>query len=256
MLEVKDLSVALSGRTILTGIGLSAQPGTVTAIVGPSGSGKSTLLRAITGEIGYTGTALLNGVEVQGAGPERLAALRAVLPQETQVAFAYTAAEVVALGAYHGAAPTPRKINELLEVVGLSGMGGRLVQSLSGGERQRVHLARILLQAGEAKGPDGPRWLFLDEPVASLDIAHQLTVMRIARAHADRGGAVVTIMHDLNLSAMFADRISVMSAGRMVAEGAPDQVLTGDMIHQVYGARIPVCTAPEKGPWVLVQAAG
>ncbi|MFE3838494.1 heme ABC transporter ATP-binding protein [Pseudogemmobacter sonorensis] len=255
MLEVRDLSVALSGRTILSGIGLNAAPGTLTAIVGPSGSGKSTLLRAITGEIGYHGSARLNGLEVRQTCPERLAALRAVLPQETHVAFAFTAAEVVALGAHRGPTPSPRRIDELLATVGLRGMGHRLVQSLSGGERQRVHLARVLLQAGEPVGPEGPRWLFLDEPVSSLDIAHQLGVMRIARSYADKGGAVVAVMHDLNLSAMFADRIAVLSAGRFVTSGPPAEVLTGEMIERVYGCHIPVCTAPEEGPWLLVQAA-
>ncbi|MGA0541987.1 heme ABC transporter ATP-binding protein [Neotabrizicola sp. VNH66] len=256
MLSVRDLSVSLSGRQILSGISLEVAPGTLTAIVGPSGSGKSTLLRAVTGEAAYAGSARLNGQEVRTAGPERLAALRAVLPQETHVAFAFTAAEVVALGAHAGPAPTPRRIEELLALVGLSGMGHRLVQSLSGGERQRVHLARVLLQAGAPVGQDGPRWLFLDEPVSSLDIAHQIAVMRIARAHADRGGAVVAVMHDLNLSAMFADRIAVLSQGRFVTSGPPGEVLTGAMIERVYGCRIPVCTAPERGPWVLVQAAG
>ncbi|MBE2277768.1 MAG: heme ABC transporter ATP-binding protein [Rhodobacteraceae bacterium] len=256
MLAIRDLHVRLSGRPILSGISLAVDPGTLTAIVGPSGSGKSTLLRAISGEIGYSGTVALNGCEVGAAAPEALARQRAVLPQETQVAFSFTAAEVVALGA-HGGPPPPRaRIEALLARVGLAGMAGRLVQNLSGGERQRVHLARVLLQAGAPVGPEGPHWLFLDEPVASLDIAQQLAVMRIARAHADGGGGVLAVMHDLNLSAMFADRIVVLSRGRVVTAGPPAEVLTGAMIETVYGCRIPVCTLPEKGPWLLVQAAG
>lgn len=255
MLEADQLSVAISGKTILSDISLRLAPGTLTAIVGPSGSGKSTLLRALTGEIGYGGTARLNGCEVRTTSPEKLAAMRAVLPQETQVAFAFTAGEVIALGAYQGPPPSRARIEELLAIVGLGGMGNRLVQSLSGGERQRIHLARVLLQAGEPVGPDGPRWLFLDEPVSSLDIAHQISVMRIARAYADRGGAVVAVMHDLNLSAMFADRLAVLHQGRFVTEGTPSEVLDTDLIARVYGCRIPICTAPQAGPWILVQAA-
>ena len=181
--------------------------------------------------------------------------MRAVLPQETHVSFAFTAAEVIALGAQGHGTPTRHRIEELLATVGMSGMGQRMVQSLSGGERQRVHLARVLLQAGEPIGPEGPRWLFLDEPVSSLDIAHQLSVMRIARAYADRGGAVVAVMHDLNLSAMFADHLAVLHAGRFVTQGPAEQVLQTAMIEQVYGCRIPICTAPKAGPWLLVQAA-
>lgn len=254
MLILNDLHVSLSGQPILAGIGLTIAPGTLTAIVGPSGSGKSTLLRAIAGEIGYAGSALLNGHQVRDTAPGVLAGFRAVLPQDSHVAFAFTAAEVVALGAHGGPAPAPARVEALLARVGLSGMADRLVNTLSGGERQRVHLARVLLQAGPPAGPGGPHWLFLDEPVSSLDIAQQLAVMRIARAHADGGGAVVAVMHDLNLSAMFADRIAVLSRGRVFAEGPPDAVLTGAMIQRVYGCHIPVCTLPDRGPWLLVQA--
>ncbi len=254
MLKIENLSVTLSGRAILSGLSLAASAATLTAIVGPSGSGKSTLLRAMTGEIGYRGSIRLNGDEVRDLSPGALAQRRAVLPQETRVAFAFTAGEVVALGAPGGARAAPARIEALLARVGLAGMAGRLVQSLSGGERQRVHLARVLLQAETPGGAAGPRWLFLDEPVSSLDIAQQLSVMRTARAHADRGGAVVAVMHDLNLSAMFADRIAVLSQGSFVADGPPAEVLTGAMIERVYGCHIPVCTAPARGPWVLVQA--
>ena len=255
MLEIKDLSVTLAGKQILSGIDLHLQPGTLTAVVGPSGSGKSTLLRALSGEIGYQGSARLNGHEIRKTRPEQQARLRAVLPQETQVAFAFTAAEVVALGAHHGATPTPARIEALLELVGLGGMGARLVQSLSGGERQRAHLARILLQAEGQYNRHGPGWLFLDEPVASLDIAHQLSVMRIARAHADKGGAVLAVMHDLNLSAMFADRMAVILDGALVMEGTPHEVMETGLIQRVYGCHIPVCVAPSSGPWLLVQSA-
>ena len=255
MLRLEALSVMLGGRRILHDLDLTLAAGQLTSIVGPSGSGKSTLLRAITGEIPYRGSALLNGQEVARMAPAQLARARAVLPQDTQVSFAFTVAEVVAMGGFQGPPAAPHRIEELLETVGLGGKGGRLVQSLSGGERQRVHLARVLLQAGAPIGPEGPRWLFLDEPVSSLDIAHQLSVMRIARAFADQGGAVVAVMHDLNLAAMFSDQIAVLAAGRIIAQGRPEAVITAEMITTVYGCKIGVCEAPLKGPWLLVQTA-
>ena len=158
MLSVKAVNVQISGQNILQDVSVQLKAGQLTAIVGPSGSGKSTLLRAISGEIPYSGEIKLNGHEVNRLNPLQLANLRAVLPQETQVAFAFTAAEVVALGAFAGPPPSARKIEELLELVGLGGKGGRLVKTLSGGARLRARAAprraasstssRLMLLAG------------------------------------------------------------------------------------------------------------
>lgn len=254
MLEVSDLSARLAGRTILERIDLTAAPGTVTAIVGPNGSGKTTLLRAMTGDLPYAGAARLNGLEVRGASPGQMAAIRAVLAQATQLAFPFTVEEVVRLGltaGVHGSSDLPGRA---LERVGLSGYGPRDVQSLSGGEQARVHLARVLVQVWEPVTDQGPRWLFLDEPVAALDIGHQLTVMEMARAYADAGGGVVAVMHDLNLSAMFADQILLLQSGRILAQGTPAQVLTDANLGRAYGCAVRVNAVPTRGPWLVPQA--
>ncbi|MDX1820230.1 MAG: heme ABC transporter ATP-binding protein [Paracoccaceae bacterium] len=260
MLEVSGLSASLSGRPILHDITLKAAPGTVTAIVGPNGSGKTTLLRALTGDLPYQGAARLNGLEVQGTPARRMAAIRAVLSQATELAFPFTVDEVVRLGLTAGVqgAGVPRGGPDLparaLERVGLAGYGGRDVQRLSGGEQARVHLARVLVQVWEPVTDQGPRWLFLDEPVAALDIGHQLTVMGLARAYADAGGGVVAVMHDLNLSAMFADHIALLLDGRMLAQGAPAEVLTDAHLSRAYGCAVRVNAAPARGPWLVPQA--
>lgn len=256
MLSVTALSVCFGPREVLAGIELDVPPGTLTAIVGPNGSGKTTLLRAVSGDLPYRGSVRLNGTEVARARPAELAARRGVLAQFTTVAFPFTAAEVVRIGlsGQPGAGPDPAP--RALARVGLAGFGARPYEALSGGEQQRVHLARVLTQIGAAVDARGaPRWLFLDEPVASLDIGHQLQVMGIARDHAVAGGGVLAVLHDLNLAAMFADRIVLMAAGRILAQGRPAEVLEEGWLSRAYGCRLRVNAAPAEGPFVLPQAA-
>lgn len=252
MLYVRNLSARLGGREVLCDITFNCAPGQVLAIVGPNGSGKTTLLRALTGDLRHGGEALLNGIGIADARPLHLAALRAVLAQATQVSFPFTVLEIVRLGLTNGG--DDRHALAALETVGLAGFAGRMVQDLSGGEQARVHLARVLAQISGPVGRDGPRWLFLDEPVAALDIGHQLTVMRIARRFADGGGGVVAVMHDLNLSAMFADRMALIVGGRLTAFGPPSEVLTDDHLTCAYGCPLRVNRAPATGPWIVPQA--
>ncbi|GGE14235.1 iron complex transport system ATP-binding protein [Gemmobacter megaterium] len=255
MLAARDLTAELARRPVLHGITLDCAPGTLTAIVGPNGSGKTTLLRALTGDLRYGGSARLNGVEIARAGAATLAHLRGVLAQATSLSFPFTVLEVVRLGLTNGGGDA-RAMAALAEV-GLHGHAGRVVQELSGGEQARVHLARVLSQVWEPVTPQGPRWLFLDEPVAALDIGQQLTVMRLARRYADQGGGVVAVMHDLNLSSMFADRVALMQDGRLLAHGTPAQVLTDIHLSRAYGCALRVNTVPQVGgPWLVPQSVG
>lgn len=116
----------------------------------------------------------------------------------------------------------------------------------------QVSLGRQVWQPVDATGP---RWLLLDEPVSSLDIAHQLTVMRLAADYARRGGGVVAVMHDLNLTALFAQRLILLGGGRVLHQGTPPEVLTDSLLSQAYGCRLRVNTVPEHGIWVLPHAA-
>ncbi len=256
MLEIDDLKVTLGGRDILHGVSLQVRPGEVVAICGPNGAGKSTLLRAALGEVPAQGRVTLNGQDLRQGKPQALARLRAVLPQDTQAAFPFTVAEIVAMGQDAGDfAPEPGLVRRALAEVGLDHLADASIQTLSGGERQRAHLARALAQVWQPVGPQGARWLFLDEPVASLDLGHQLFVMRLMRRYADAGGGVVAVMHDLNLTAMFADRIAFVIGGRIDACGPPDDVLEPGLLERAYGCRIAMNTAPASGPWFVPQAA-
>jgi iron complex transport system ATP-binding protein len=257
MLELTDVSVRLGRRQVLQDVSLTVRAGEVLAICGANGAGKSTLLKAILGELPATGLVRLNGLDIAEARPAALARLRAVLPQDSEVAFGFTLGDVVGMGREAGDCATRPDVDTLaLAAVGLQGRGADDIRSLSGGERQRGHLARALAQVWEPVGPQGPRWLMLDEPVASLDLGHQLQVMRLARSYADAGGGVVAIMHDLNLSAMFADRMAFLVDGRLAAIGTPAEVMQQDLLEAAYGCRIGLNRAPGLGPWLLPQACG
>ncbi|SIS93686.1 heme ABC transporter ATP-binding protein [Paracoccus saliphilus] len=259
-LRARDIRLHLGRSEILHGVDLTACAGQLTAIIGPNGSGKTTLLRALTGEIVPTsGHVTLNGRDVSAMHPEELALTRAVLPQQSALSFPFTVAEIIRIGltATHAGqgSESDGLIRAALIRVGLPEHAGRLYQELSGGEQQRVQLARTLVQIWHPVGRDSPRWLLLDEPVSSLDIAQQLTVMRLAADYARQGGGVVAIMHDLNLTAMFADHVLLMQEGRAVSEGPPAEVLTDHMLSGAYGCSLQVNHTPSNGVWLLPQGA-
>lgn len=258
--SARGVCVSVRGRALLTDVDLDLRPGTVTVLVGPNGAGKSTLLKAMTGETRLAGGSVtLDGQPVHAMDPRALARRRAVLPQSVEVAFPFTVAEVVGVGLMGVAAPQEAaKIEHLLGLVDLPGFSGRRYDSLSGGERQRVQLARVLAQLDCARWAGGeaaarPAFLFLDEPTASLDLGHQLGVLKLARAHAQAGGGVLAVLHDLNLAAMVADRLVVLARGRLVAEGTVAEVLTDDVLERAFGVRAQVGAVPT-GPFVLPQS--
>jgi len=256
MLSAKHISASYGQRKILHDVAFHAKGGAVTAIVGPNGSGKSTLLKAVTSEIDHTGVVTLNGVDIDTAKPWELAAMRGVLPQATPLAFPFTVSEVVRLGLASGiSAARHELVQHALDRVGLVTYGARFYQELSGGEQQRVQLARVLAQVWDPVGHGKPRWLFLDEPVSALDIGHQLQVMQIARDYADAGGGVVAVMHDLNLTAMFADQVALISEGRVVAQAAPNAVFTNENLSAAYHCTLRVNAAPDSGTFLLPHLA-
>jgi iron complex transport system ATP-binding protein len=256
-LQAIDIRVHYGQRAALRGVTLQARAGEVTAIVGPNGSGKSTLLGAMTRTIPYEGCITLNGRDVVAQRPWELAAQRAVLPQATEMAFPFRAIEIVRMGLQGGiAGDCPDVPMRALARVGMAHHADRCFQDLSGGEAQRVMLARVLAQVWVPVVDGQPRWLLLDEPVSSLDIAHQLQVMQITRDFARAGGGVIAVMHDLNLSALYADRIAIMSEGCCIATGTPLKVLTDDILSNAYGCTLRVSAPPSAEiPFVLPHAA-
>ncbi|SNR73424.1 iron complex transport system ATP-binding protein [Puniceibacterium sediminis] len=248
MLRAESIKVAFGRKLVLRSVDFAAAPGHLTAIVGPNGSGKTTLLRALTGEVGHSGTVTLDGSDIARMKGWELAARRAVLPQSAVLAFPFTVIEVVRMGLSGGTSGGDKSVpGAALRRVGMTGYTDRLYQELSGGEQQRVQLARVLAQVWHPVWQGRARWLLLDEPVASLDIAHQLLVMGIARDFANSGGGVVAVMHDLNLTAMFADAVAVMADGQIIAQGPMAQVMTDDTLSRAYGCGLRVGLPPAAG---------
>jgi iron complex transport system ATP-binding protein len=260
VIEARDVSVSLGGRKIIANVDFDIGPGELAAIVGPNGSGKTTFLRALSGELRYTGRVTMNGRDIASMKAWEAASVRAVLPQATALSFPFTVREIVKLGLTGGRSGAPAGENERLPEralarVDLEGFAGRFYQELSGGEQQRVQLARVLCQVWTPVLDGEPRFLFLDEPVSSLDVKHQLIIMNLARDFSRRGGGVVAILHDLNLAAMFAEKIAVMHRGRLAATGSPQDVLRDDLISDVFECRLKVGALPAAGmPFVLPQS--
>lgn len=260
MIEASDIRVAFGKVEILHHLDFSANAGEVTAIIGPNGSGKTTLMKALIGENPYSGSVAINGINIDTLKPWQFATMRAVLPQATNLSFPFTVREIVRLGLTTGISGSGDiAIEDLpdmaLEKVDLSGFAGRFYGELSGGEQQRVQLARVLCQVWEPVLDGHPRWLFLDEPVSSLDIQHQLLIMNLAHEYAENGGGVVAVMHDLNLTAMFADKVHLMNHGDVAACGTPQEVLTTEILSEVFGCNLKVSAKPPKGVvFVLPQS--
>ncbi len=249
--ETEVLGVQVGRKALLSNVSLSIEPGETVALVGPNGAGKSTLLRALSGGIApSTGQVRLKGLDPRAYKPHVLALHRAVLAQQVDVAFPFSVAEVVRMGAGESrGAAIEALIDGALEEVDMASMRDRIIGTLSGGEQQRVHLARVLVQLNCGEARHGPGILLLDEPTASLDLCHQLDLMDIIGRCNGRGTTVITIMHDLNLAVLFARRVVALSNGRIVRDGTPAQTITDDMLAEVFGVtgaanRVPTGALP------------
>ncbi len=244
MLEARDVSFGVGGKALISGVSVSFAPGRLHVIVGPNGAGKSTLVKVLArllrpqaGEVRY------EGADVRHAAEAELARRRAVLSQAVEIAFPLTVREVVMMGRYphFGGSPGPadeKVVDELMGFFEVAEFAGRNYQTLSPRERHRVNIARVLAQLwrpGPHPEQTSCRYLFLDEPLTFLDIGHQIEFMKKVRGFADSPDAVtVGVVHDLNLAARFADQIVLLDRGRVVADGAPAEVLTAERIRGVF----------------------
>ena len=254
LLVAQNTTVEIGNARLLDDVSLSLYPGTVTCLLGPNGAGKSTLLRVLAGALQPSQGQVQFGSRshdlFSGRPPGReMARRRAVLSQSTTLGFAFTAVEVVALGrsphVRHSSAALDRQIVEAaMATADVSHLANRRYPTLSGGEQQRVQLARVIAQLMDGTSDAEGKLMMLDEPTASLDLAHQQQVLAVARDFSRAGGTVLAVLHDLNLAASIADHICLLKDGRLVAEGQPSDVLTAAMIEDVFAIQTAILNHP------------
>ena len=257
-LEARAISHTIRQTRIVENATISLMPGRLAIFVGPNGAGKSTLLKLLSGELHPSaGEIICAGEPLRETPAWRLARRRAVMAQTTQLAFPFTVNEVVrlgleTLGAGARGNAADAIVAQALERADILHLSPRKYDTLSGGEQQRTNFARVLCQLAAGRHSESRQALFLDEPVASLDVRHQLMLMDAAREIAESGVAVVAILHDLNLAAAYADELIVMQAGKLVASGDPADVLCGKLVAEVFGVDLRLCeTPPGNTPFIL-----
>ena len=253
MLRTENLQIRRGRKIVLTDITLELKPGEVLGVLGPNGAGKSTLLGALCGELkAHHGNVWLDERELSDWTGTSRAQRLAVLPQVSTLDFAFRVEEVVGMGRLphqSGRVRDDEIVAAALHAADAGHLSGRSYLALSGGERQRVHLARVLAQLwpGEAG-----QTLLLDEPTSMLDPLHQHTTLQAVREFANRGAAVLVILHDLNLAARYCDRLLLLEGGRPVALDTPDQVLRPEPLKAVFGLEVLVQQHPERGHPLII----
>jgi len=248
ILAASGLSLGFDGRTVVRGLDLALDRGSVTTVIGPNGCGKSTLLKGLCRLLKpQQGRVLLEGRDI-AAFPQRELALRmAVLPQTPLAPSGLTVTELVTRGRH------PRQkwyqqfsvgdeaaVAAALEATDITDLSEVALEDLSGGQRQRAWISMSLAQESDL--------LLLDEPTTYLDLAHQVEVLELVRRlNRELGRTVVMVLHDISLAARYSDRIVAMKDGVIMAQGAPSEVVTPELLWEVFGLRAQVVTEPTEG---------
>jgi iron complex transport system ATP-binding protein len=251
LLEFHAVDAAYPGNhrgPVLQGVDLHVAPSEVVALIGPNGAGKSTILRLASGVLRPTaGRVLVAQQDLARLSGRQVAQHVAIVPQDSTTPSAMTVREMVSLGRTPHFAllvgPRPRDraaVDRALDITDTGALADRFVDELSGGERQRVVLARALAQE--------PRLLLLDEPTANLDLFHQVAMLDVVRRLArETGLGVLAAVHDLQLAALYCDRVVLLRAGEVVSQGTPESVLTESLLLSAFGQPVALSTHPTHG---------
>ncbi|AIG63665.1 hypothetical protein CATYP_02085 [Corynebacterium atypicum] len=256
LIAASGLTAGYGSRPVLNGLDLELPRGGVTTILGPNGCGKSTLLRALAQLLpAQEGTILLAGRDVAQASRHELAQLLAILPQQPVAPEGVVVADLVAMGRHphqswlsQWSSTDERAVEKALQQTGVAEFADRALDELSGGQRQRVWIAMVLAQQTQV--------IFFDEPTTYLDLAHSIELLELIRGLADsEGRSVVMVLHDLNLAVRYSDRLVVLSKGEVRAVGAPEDVVTRELLAEVFGLDAVVTEDPVTGGPLVVPGA-
>lgn len=259
LIEAQQLAVHYGKKTILHELNITIQEGGVTALVGTNGSGKSTLLKALARMLKpQVGAIYLDGAAISTLSTKEVAKKLAVLPQSPDIPAGLTVRELVEQGRYPHSGPLRMlkrqdhdAIHEALALTSMNDFQNRALDTLSGGERQRAWIALALAQATPI--------LMLDEPTTFLDVRHQLEILELVRhLQAKKGMTIIVVLHDLNQAIRYADRMLVLKKGRIAADGIPEQVMTVQLLQDVFGINANLVEDPATGkpafiPFAIVE---
>ncbi|MCY4581780.1 MAG: ABC transporter ATP-binding protein [Chloroflexi bacterium] len=243
----EDLSYSIEEKMLLDGVSLRVEQGRFVGIIGPNGAGKSTLLRSLSGILRHEhGGVSLEGADLRSMSSRDVAARLALVPQIAPYTQGFTSFELVLMGRYphlgrfqiEGGGDNRIALG-VMRQTDTGQFADRTLDTLSGGERQRVFVSRALAQQ--------PRVLLLDEPTSNLDVYHQLKVLDLVRQLVDDGLTAIAAIHDLHMAARYCDRLVLLTEGRVLAEGTPEEVLTPEAVESAFGVRCTVYREPATG---------
>ena len=238
-LQAQHVTFEVARQPILRNVSADFEVGQFTALIGPNGAGKSSLLRILAGDIEPSaGSVKIENTNLESLSLMERAKLRAVMTQSTTVVFDFLVEEIIEFGWLGAQEQLLGVMQEVVQATQLQPMLGRCLNTLSGGEQQRVQFARALMQIWPTA--NNSRYLLLDEPTSSLDVAHELNVLCVAKKIATKSLGVVVVLHDLNLAARFADRLVLMNQGEVVIQGCVEEVLESELLSDVYGTQLRV----------------
>lgn len=260
MIEAKKISVEIGDKKLVNDVSMSLRPGKFSVILGKNGAGKSTFLKTLTGDLKPSGGEVrVDGISLSKNKPEDLARKRAVMMQNLHLSFSFTALEVVLMGrtphtkGFETSADRAIAV-ECMKQASVDHLVDRSFPTLSGGEKQRVQLARMLAQLWDRIEAGEPSCLLLDEPLASLDLSHQHSIMHLIRGLSRKKVAVLMILHDLNLAAQYADEVNIMKDGRTHALGVPNDVFKPEIIKMAFDCPVHVMRHPHHHCPLIIAA--
>ena len=239
-IKSESMSLEIDGGEIVNDINIEVFPGKVLALIGPNGAGKSTILKILSGDIKPTsGVIKYNDINISNIPFVDRAHIRGVMSQSQTIAFDFSVLEIIEMGWLHSdhdyyTSFYPDVLKQIIEDCELQHLVDRKFNTLSGGEQKRVHFARVLLQLWIPEGDIHPRFMLLDEPLANLDIYHELKMLEIIKKRLSKNIGVLLILHDLNTASKFADNIVLMKNGTMVKNGSTIEVLTESILSETY----------------------
>ena len=254
LLKLSNVSALANNKQLLCACDLDVKSGEVLALLGPNGAGKTSLLKAIGGELRSTGSIVYRGLQLRQLDRIERARTIAVMPQRTVLNFAFPVRDVIAMGRIPhctGNKIDTKIVDEVAGALELTSLLDKHYTRLSGGEQQRVQLARCLAQVWRAHDASN-RLVLLDEPTASLDLKHQIRVMRLLRDLAADGLAVVVAMHDLNLALQYTDRSALLQAGKIIEVGLSADVINAERVLELYEVDVDVHRSASLGRPTLI----